>query len=104
MIPTDLKIGDLCVTINSKVPLLNEGHLVVILEINPGYRSFHGQSLPFLIRRLDGQVFSSTFSGRTGQHCWARHKEVWAARHHLMRLHRIPDTHIVEQQINEVQP
>jgi hypothetical protein len=48
-----LKVGDLCVTVNTKYPAMNDGLLVVIVGINPRSQ----QATPYQIRRVDGQPF-----------------------------------------------
>jgi hypothetical protein len=52
-----LRVGDLCVTVNSRTPLLNDGQLVVIVAISEGYRSFRGTPCPYVIRTVDGHCF-----------------------------------------------
>ena len=85
-----LKVGDLCHTTGSKVPLLNNGLLVVIIGINYAIRNHGGHTVPYLIRRVDGQVFVSSFERATGRMNWCNTQQVWAARHHLRRIDDTP--------------
>jgi len=51
------KEGDLAITCNSRAPLVNDGHLVCILEVigpEPEFRLEFG----YLIERVDGQPFA----------------------------------------------
>lgn len=84
------KVGDLCHTTGSKAPLLNNGLLVVITGINYKIRNHDGHAVPYLIRRIDGQVFVSSFERATGRMSWCKAKQVWAARHHLRRIDDAP--------------
>ena len=48
--------GDLALTCNSRAPLINDGHLVTILEVigpDPGF----GLSFAYLVERVDGADF-----------------------------------------------
>lgn len=61
-----LKVGDLCVTVGTDHPVLNDGLLVVIIGFNPTIKSHTGESTPWHIRRIDGQAFPSTTVPSTG--------------------------------------
>jgi len=47
------KVGDLCLTCNTKASVLNDGLLVVIIAVDPP--QFCPE--PYWIRRVDGQAF-----------------------------------------------
>ena len=49
--------GDLAVTCNSRAPLVNDGHLVRILEVI-GPEPELGLEFGYLIERVDGQPFA----------------------------------------------
>lgn len=56
--------GDLAVTCNSLVPTVNDGHLVIIVEVlgpQPDYKL----EFAYLIERVDGQPFGIVCQGRT---------------------------------------
>ena len=46
-----LEVGDICITQNSRWPLLNNGLLVEIIAIDP---TLNGGRDPYMIRRIDG--------------------------------------------------
>jgi len=99
---TDRKVGDLCVTINSKYPLLNEGALVVVIAVNPAMKFYRGEFAPFCIRRVDGQVFKATSCNTTGKSNWGTLKEIWAALHHLRRVDDAAPARSIEHDVTVV--
>ena len=99
----DLNVGDLCVTINSKYPLLNEGSLIVVVAIDFSMKSYRGELVPYCIRRVDGQIFIATSCLITGKTRWGKYTEIWAARHHLRRVDEAPPSLVTECDIEEVQ-
>lgn len=54
------QVGDICVTVNTKHPAINDGVLVVIVWIDSSLMEFKDEKTPYLIRRVDGQVMGST--------------------------------------------
>ena len=78
------KVGDVCVTQGSRMPLLNNGNTVVVLAIDPGVRAHNGDHTPYRIRRLDGQRFaySSTLCGKDSFYAMT---EVWCRERMLRR-------------------
>ena len=70
------KIGDLALTQNSNVPLMNNGLLVVVLEIN---RKRKTKKCPgdYYIKRVDGQPFGMVLENGESMiykknQCWCR--------------------------------
>lgn len=57
------QMGDLAITCNSRAPLINDGHLVRILEVL-GPEPEWGLEFAYLIERVDGQPF--TLARRAG--------------------------------------
>lgn len=55
-----LKVGDLCATVNTRTPAMNDGVLVVIVGAVHGRRDRRSELIPFDIRRVDGQPFGCT--------------------------------------------
>jgi hypothetical protein len=80
------QVGDICVTVNTKHPAINDGVLVVIVGIDNSSMGFKNETTPYLIRRVDGQVFGSTTSIRTGKQHWARCYEAFCAGYKLKRI------------------
>lgn len=54
------KIGDVCVTQNSRAAALNDGLLVVVVGVDPTFVGPDSEHAPYAIRRLDGQPFAFT--------------------------------------------
>lgn len=79
----ELEVGDVCITVNSAVPALNDGLLVEIVEIDPGMNG--GQS-PYCIVRLDGQPFPAARKPTSGDVDFYLDYEIWAARRYLRKL------------------
>ena len=90
---SELKVGDICLTVNSTHPAINDGVLMVVLAINPQVTSFQGESSPYLIRRVDGQVMGSTLCIATGKQVWGKSYESHCAGY---KLKRIDDQHGVD--------
>lgn len=87
---SDLKVGDICITVNTLCPAINNGVLMVVLDIDPTMTSFKGEPSPYLIRRVDGQVMGSTTCIASGKHQWGKHYEAHCAGY---KLKRIDDQH-----------
>jgi hypothetical protein len=78
-----LKVGTVCITVNTNHPACNDGVLVVVVGINYAIRDKRGAPAPYWIRRLDGQPFISTHDRKTHQQNWCKWTEVWSAWHKL---------------------
>ncbi len=87
--------GDLAITCNSLAPLLNNGHLVAILEVwGPGARS--GIAFAYLVERVDGQPFAIGFKPGTPIPV-AGCRQVIGDQHQLRPLlERLEDISVVE--------
>ena len=59
-------VGDLAVTINSKAPLLNDGHIVRILRV-VGPVPEWGMSFGYFVERVDGQPFAMYVAQPSGE-------------------------------------
>ncbi len=81
-----LQVGDLCITVHTTHPGCNEGLLVVIHHVDHSQRDKHGEAIPFLIRRLDGQPHVSTSDRKTGEFFFATCYEAWCAGYKLRRI------------------
>ena len=81
-----LKVGDICITVNTSRPAINNGVLMVIIGIDPSMTSFKGEPAPYLIRRVDGQVLGSTTCTASGKHGWGKHYEAHCAGYKLKRI------------------
>lgn len=79
----DLAVGDVCITVNSAVPALNDGLLVEIVEIDPG---MNGGLSPYCIVRLDGEAFPAAKTLADGEVGFYQDYEIWAARRYLRKL------------------
>jgi hypothetical protein len=64
---SDLKVGDVRLTVNTDHPAVNDGALVVITAVNPAMRDKRGNSVPYLIKRVDGERHVITHSNQTGE-------------------------------------
>ncbi len=87
--------GDLAITCNSLAPLLNNGHLVAILEVlGPGAQP--GIAFAYLVERVDGQPFAIGF--RTATNVPAPGcRQVIGDQHQLRPLlERLEDIRVVE--------
>ncbi|MBP6644771.1 MAG: hypothetical protein KA207_02875 [Burkholderiaceae bacterium] len=82
----NFKVGDICITVNSAHPAINNGVLMVIIGIDPNRTSFEGESTPYLIRRVDGQVMGSTTCRVTGRQNWGSCYEAHCAGYKLKRI------------------
>jgi len=80
------QVGDICVTVNTKHPAINDGVLVVIVGIDSSLMAFKDGTTPYLIRRVDGQVMGSTTSSTTGKQHWGRCYEAFCAGYKLKRI------------------
>ena len=78
-----LKIGDQCSAFGPMAPLMHDGLLVEIVRVNSRSRGIAGCSMPYLIRRVDGQRFDWAGDQPVADTCPNSGKEVWAARRHL---------------------
>lgn len=56
------KVGDVCLTQRSRVPLLNNNLLVVVVGTTSKVITKRGERCPYLIRRIDGLAFPLTNS------------------------------------------
>jgi hypothetical protein len=83
---SSLKVGDVCITVNSSRPAINNGILMVILRIDPNCKGFNGESIPYLIRRVDGQALGSTTCMTTGFPQWCKHYEAHCEGYKLKRI------------------
>ena len=82
----NLKVGDVCLTINTDHPACNEGVLVVITAVNHTSRDARGNVVPYLIKRVDGQSHVSTRCQQTGQQRWMKAMTAWCAGYKLQRV------------------
>lgn len=79
----DVKVGDVCLTVNTKHPAVNDGVLVVITAVDHTSRDARGNSTPYLIKRVDGQPHISTTCRQTGKQRWLSNTSAWCARYKL---------------------
>jgi len=77
------QVGDLCITQNAEVSLLNNGLLVVIVEIDP---TRNGGATPYLIRRIDGQKYPCTYEFESGVTQFYFYTQTWSSQHKLRRI------------------
>jgi hypothetical protein len=84
------KVGDVCITQNTRYPLLNDGQLVKILEIIPDAIDRQGQAVPYLIGRVDGGAHASISVISTGLCSWYKYRLAKCAEYKL-RLAPPPD-------------
>lgn len=78
-----LQVGDICVTQNSRVPLLNNGLLVEIVAIDP---TPTGGIRPYMIRRIDGHRLPLTFNSLSGVQSFFKDAQACTAARHLRRV------------------
>ena len=74
----NLKVGQLCLTVNTELSEHNDGLLVVVLTVNPTMRAGGGELTPYLIRRIDGMPFK-----RAGEQAPGKQFEAWAVAYKL---------------------
>lgn len=74
----NLKVGQLCLTVNTELSEHNDGLLVVVLAVNPTMRAGGGELTPYLICRIDGMPFKSTSEQAPGKQI-----RVWAPTYKL---------------------
>lgn len=94
------KPGDVCITQNSSVGLLNNGLAVRVVRIDPLKVDHLGGSCPYLIARLDGDVFPSTAAPTDGAPRWYKTATAFCAEHRLRRLDPsdpVADVHLTEE-------
>ncbi len=77
--------GDRCVTQNSVAKLLNNRLAVVIVRIDPFQTDRHGNSAPYLIERVDQELFPFTESIEAGVPRWFKSRQVHCKEHKLRR-------------------
>lgn len=107
MSPRPLQVGDICMTVNSTRPAINNGVLMVIIAVNPTMRGFDHERVPYLIRRVDGQVMGSVQSNTTGLTLWGKVRESWCEGYKLKRVDDEPEAGQVAedvQRLEEVAP
>lgn len=80
------RVGDVCVTQNSRYPEVNNGVVVAITRIDPWRTDRHGQSVPYWIERTDGSPLALVNASRTGEPMWFRCKTAACAESRLRRL------------------
>jgi len=66
------RIGDICITQNSKAPEVNNGQVVVIVGINPGFVGKDGVEEPYVIQRVDGRPHAVITDRESGALKWYR--------------------------------
>jgi hypothetical protein len=64
-------IGTICITRGSKVPIVNDGLLVVVTAIRPASQGGLRAPYPLQIQRVDGQPL-----GLVGKE-WFKHQKAW---------------------------
>ncbi len=77
-----LKVGDLCITCNSLDRILNDGLMVVIVDVDP---SRYDGCAPYKIRRVDGQPIPSSRSPDGNLTLYKQHT-VWCAGSKLRKI------------------
>lgn len=77
-----LKVGDLCITCNSLDRILNDGLLVVVVDVDP---TRYDGCAPYKIRRVDGQPIPSSRSPDGNLTLFKQHT-VWCAGSKLRRI------------------
>jgi hypothetical protein len=88
------QIGDLCVTQYATAGLLNNGHVVEILDVDPRL----SESAPtYLIRRIDGQAHPALLDPITGEPRFFGAKIAWCAQHKLRLANQDEVLAFVEQ-------
>lgn len=81
-----LRVGDICVTVNSDHPACNDGDLVTIVMVDHTRHDVREGPVPYLVRRIDGLPHISTVSWGTGRQGWAKCIDAWCAAHKLQRI------------------
>ena len=79
-------VGDICVTRGSSVPLLNDNVTVVVIGVNPTMNSHLGAPTPYLIRRVDGEVWGLTTDATTGAMSFFQFQGAWCSESRLRRI------------------
>lgn len=77
--------GDRCVTQNSVAKPFNNGLAVVVVKIDPLQTDSRGRSTPYLIERVDRDLFPFTESIEWGTPRWFKSRHVHCAEHKLRR-------------------
>jgi hypothetical protein len=80
------RVGDVCITQNSKYGEVNDGAIVVIRNILPGRRDRKGQLVPYRIERVDGSTFAVVDDQQTGAPVWFRFTIAVCAESKLRKL------------------
>ena len=86
-----LQVGDICITVNSRYPGINNGLTVVIIVIDPVFKCFKGNPAPYVIRRIDGQVLGVTNCNMTDRMHWGKEMQAHCSAERLQRLPDPPD-------------
>ena len=60
------KVGDICITQNSRAPLLNDNHQLVVVANDSGIISYDGEHTPYHVRRIDGRPHGFTIDRTSG--------------------------------------
>lgn len=81
----NFKVGDVCITQNSRFPLLNDGHRVKIVAITSNFFAQYGEAVPYEIERVDGKAHAYTANIPTGVRNWYK-VEVASCAEHRLRL------------------
>jgi hypothetical protein len=80
-----LQIGTICRSIRCEREI-NNGLLLIIVDIDHSIRSTRGEAAPYLVKRLNGLPFPSTSSRFDGCNSWYASTEVWAAGYKLQPI------------------
>ena len=78
-----LEVGDICITQNTRVPLLNNGLLVEIVAIDP---TLNGGLDPYIIRRIDGHRIPSTIDSSGVLQSFFANAQTGTSAHKLRRV------------------
>ncbi len=85
-----LQVGDICITVNSKYPGINNGVMVTIIAIEPNHIDNKGVLHPYVIRRVDGQALGIVTRANK-QLVWGKLLEANCTAERLQRLPDPPD-------------
>ena len=80
------RVGDICITQNSRYPEVNDGVIVVVTRVDPGRTDRTGQVTPYWIERTDGLPLSLVNDARTGEPVWFRFKAAVCAESRLRKI------------------
>jgi len=80
------RVGDICITQNSRYPEVNDGVIVVVTRVDPGRTDRTGQVTPYWIERTDGLPLSLVNDARTGEPVWFRCKAAVCAESRLRKI------------------